>query len=65
MSTGADNFDDYDNFYLSDKEVSIETYQKRGRGFRKKLSGWLTGSRDRKKNSYGRQKAIIVGFVGY
>jgi hypothetical protein len=38
MNTGANNFGDYDRFYLADKEVSIKTYQKRARGFGNAIS---------------------------
>jgi 2-polyprenyl-3-methyl-5-hydroxy-6-metoxy-1,4-benzoquinol methylase len=63
VSTGADNFGDYDSFYLSDKEVSIETYQKRARGFGKKLSGWLAGSRDRKMLDIGCGVGYLLYFL--
>ena len=63
MSTSADNFGDYDRFYLTDKEVSIETYQKRARGFGKKLSGWLAGSQDRKMLDIGCGVGYLLYFL--
>ncbi len=61
----ADNniYTDYDKFYLDGKNVEKTTYLRRAKGFRKKLSGLLEGSRDRKILDIGCGVGYLLFFL--
>lgn len=53
----------YDKFYLRDKQTPISAYQKRCKGFSKKLSQLLAGPHDRKILDLGCGVGFLVYFL--
>lgn len=63
MNNENDTYAGYDQFYLRDKNTSISTYEKRCKGFRKKLSPLLIGPRDKKILDLGCGVGFLVYFL--